>query len=120
MENNLNRGIRVLLADSKPMQNQLLAVALRRQGFEVLPCNAEIGPILEIAERSSTDVAVLSCSGVQTAGTHLAALHFSPHISRHSKSFPHRNGRPRGGGSGVPFWRPRHFLPGRLLIPIVL
>jgi DNA-binding NarL/FixJ family response regulator len=74
MDSNSNPGIRVLLADSKPMQNQLLAAALRRQGFEVFPCEAEIGPILQIAEGGGADVIVMSCSGPQTAPAHLTAL----------------------------------------------
>jgi DNA-binding NarL/FixJ family response regulator len=74
MENNLNPGIRVLLADSKPMQNQLLAGALRHQGFEVFTCNAEIGSILDLAQRSGAAVAVMSCSGQHTASAYLTAL----------------------------------------------
>jgi len=73
MDSNIKPGIRVLLADSKPMQNQLLAGALRHQGFEVFPCDADITSILQAAERSSPEVAVMSCSGPKDSG-YLAAL----------------------------------------------
>jgi DNA-binding NarL/FixJ family response regulator len=73
-------GIRVLLADSKPMENQLLAGALRHQGFQVFPCDAETASVLELAEHSRAEVAVMSCSGSQTAladMTPLRTLHLT-------------------------------------------
>jgi DNA-binding NarL/FixJ family response regulator len=73
-------GIRVLLADSKPMENQLLAGALRRQGFEVFPSGVEVASVLELAEHSRAEVAVMSCSGSQTAladMTPLRTLHLT-------------------------------------------
>jgi DNA-binding NarL/FixJ family response regulator len=60
-------GIRVLLADSKPMENQLLAGALRHQGFQVFPSDIEIASVLDLAEHIRAEVAVLSCSSSQTA-----------------------------------------------------
>jgi DNA-binding NarL/FixJ family response regulator len=73
-------GIRVLLADSKPMENQLLAGALRHQGFQVFPSDIEISSVLDLAEHSRADVAVMSCSGSQTAladMTPLRTLHLT-------------------------------------------
>lgn len=74
MEDNLNPGIRVLLADSKPMQSQLLAAALRQQGFQVFTCEPEVGSILQTAEGCTADVAVMSCSSRQSASAYLTAL----------------------------------------------
>jgi DNA-binding NarL/FixJ family response regulator len=74
MENKVNPGIRVLLADSKPMQNQLLAEALRQHGFQVFPCEPDIGSILQTAECCTVDVAVMSCSGPQSAAVYLTGL----------------------------------------------
>jgi DNA-binding NarL/FixJ family response regulator len=73
-------GIRVLLADSKPMENQLLAGALRHQGFQVFPSDIEIASVLDLAEHSRAEVAVMSCSGSQTAladMTPLRTLHLT-------------------------------------------
>lgn len=66
MEANSDRAIHVLLADSKPMESQLMAEALRNQGFQVSHCNAETSVILELVEYGAIDVAVLGCSGSQT------------------------------------------------------
>jgi len=66
MEANSERTVRVLLADSKPMESQLLAEALRKSGFQVSPCIPETGSILELVDSGTVDVAVLSCSGSQT------------------------------------------------------
>jgi len=79
-------GIRVLLADSKPMENQLLAGALRHQGFQVFPSDTEVASVLDVAEHSRAEVAVMSCSGSQTAladMTPLRSLHLTyPRISK--------------------------------------
>ncbi|HKW16063.1 MAG TPA: response regulator transcription factor [Terriglobales bacterium] len=56
-------GIRVLLADSKQLESQLLAGSLKDHGFQVACCPSEISPILELIERGMTDVAVISCTG---------------------------------------------------------
>jgi DNA-binding NarL/FixJ family response regulator len=53
-------GIRVLLADSKPMENQLLADSLKERGFQVFSCPSEAPPILELLESGVADVAVIS------------------------------------------------------------
>lgn len=63
METETTSGIRVLLADSKPMENQLLVSALRHRGFRVFPCEAEISSVLGIVERGDANVAMLSCAG---------------------------------------------------------
>lgn len=52
--------VRILLADSRPLQSQLLAQALREQGFSVLCCPAEQGAILQFLERNPFDVLVMS------------------------------------------------------------
>jgi DNA-binding NarL/FixJ family response regulator len=67
-------GIRVLLADSKPMESQLLAGALRHHGFRVFPCESELSPILQLAESGVVDVAVISCAGPQSGLPDLTAI----------------------------------------------
>lgn len=69
-----NRNVRVVLSDSKPIQNQLLAAALRDRGFEVFTCAAEIGRILDLTEQGFADVAVVACPGTQPIPASLAAL----------------------------------------------
>jgi DNA-binding NarL/FixJ family response regulator len=49
------------------MENELLAGALRHQGFQVFPSDIEVASVLELAENSRAEVAVMSCSGSQTA-----------------------------------------------------
>lgn len=75
MEDNSDQTIRVLLADSKPMESQLLADALRTRGFQVSPCMAETRSVLELAECGEVDVAVLGCSGSQTGLADMNPLH---------------------------------------------
>jgi DNA-binding NarL/FixJ family response regulator len=73
-------SISVLLADSKPMESQLLAGALRRHGFHVASCESEVAPVLELADHGPTDVAVLSCGVLQSGASDMAVLrtlHFS-------------------------------------------
>jgi DNA-binding NarL/FixJ family response regulator len=75
-----DNGVNVLLADSRPIENQLLAGALRSHGHRVLTCEAEAGAILQLLERESPDVVVISpppgtpdFSGLKFV--HLAAQH---------------------------------------------
>lgn len=75
MEGNSERTIRVLLADSKPIESQLLAEALRSRGFQVSPCIADTSSVLELVDSSAVDVAVLSCSGSQTGLADMNPLH---------------------------------------------
>ena len=67
-------GITVLLADSKPMENQLLAGSLRHRGFQVLSCSSEIAPILELVETTKADVAVLSAAPLASGIPEVSAL----------------------------------------------
>jgi DNA-binding NarL/FixJ family response regulator len=53
-------GIRVLLADSKQLELQLLAGALSRSGFDVVQCENRATPVLELADASVIDVALFS------------------------------------------------------------
>jgi DNA-binding NarL/FixJ family response regulator len=53
---------RVVLADSKPMENQLLAGALRQHGFEVFSFDSDSGAILDFVETGAADVLVVSCA----------------------------------------------------------
>src|SRR5581483_187891 len=72
--------ISVLLADSKPMEAQLLAAALQHRGVRVLPCDHNVASILEVAEQGNADVAVLSPVAVQFGALDLntlRTLHFS-------------------------------------------
>ncbi len=67
-------GISVLLADSKPMESQLLASALRHHGFQVSSCESELAPVLELADHGVMDVAVLSCAVLQNGDSDMAVL----------------------------------------------
>ena len=60
-------GISVLLADSKQMQNQLLAGSLKNRGFQIVSCASEVPPILEFLECGQADVAVISCVAAYSA-----------------------------------------------------
>lgn len=73
-------NIHVLLADSKPMEGQLLAGALHHHGFQVSSCEAELEQVLEFADHGTTDVAVLTCAVPQTGvldTTVLRTLHIA-------------------------------------------
>jgi DNA-binding NarL/FixJ family response regulator len=60
-ENDASAGtVRMLLADSRPLESQLLAEALREQGFGVLCCLPEPGAMLQFIERNPFDVLVMS------------------------------------------------------------
>jgi DNA-binding NarL/FixJ family response regulator len=67
-------SISVLLADSKPMESQLLAGALSHHGFHVSSCESELAPVLELADHGVTDVAVLSCAVLQSGESDMAVL----------------------------------------------
>src|SRR5437763_12437799 len=56
----LPNKVRVLLADSRPMESQLVAGALRSQGFLINACEAEAGPILQCIENGRPDLVVIS------------------------------------------------------------
>ena len=56
----LPNKVRVLLADSRPMESQLVAGALRSQGFLISACEAEAGPILQCIENGTPDIVVIS------------------------------------------------------------
>ena len=61
-ENLLPPFLRVLLADSRPMEGQLLADALRQKDMEVLACKAEAEAVLKFLEEQKTNVLVISCA----------------------------------------------------------
>jgi DNA-binding NarL/FixJ family response regulator len=67
-------NINVLLADSKPMESQLLASALRHHGFQVSSCEAELTPVLELADHGVMDVAVLSSAVLQSGESDMTVL----------------------------------------------
>lgn len=66
--------IRVVLADSKPMESQLLAGSLRHHGFEVLTCDSEVSSVLEIVEAGIVNVAVMSCTAAHSEFPDMTAL----------------------------------------------
>jgi DNA-binding NarL/FixJ family response regulator len=72
-------AIRVFLADSKPIENQLLAGALQHHGFEVVSSGGDPDSILNAVQSSSIDVIIVSCAGGQSAPemTTLRMLHNS-------------------------------------------
>jgi DNA-binding NarL/FixJ family response regulator len=57
---------RVLLADSRPMESQLLAGALRNQGFCVCTCESDPGAVLQVLEMGATDVLIVSSTPAGT------------------------------------------------------
>jgi DNA-binding NarL/FixJ family response regulator len=69
----------VLLADSKPIESQLLAGALAQQGFDVLCAESDSDSILQTLETTPADVAIVNCSRSQDGEspdlTALRALH---------------------------------------------
>jgi len=77
-------GIRVLLADSKQMESQLLAGSLRDRGFQVFSCPSDVSPILEFFECAFADVAVISSAYAHSAVPDLfRTLHLlHPHIPK--------------------------------------
>ena len=76
-------GVRVLLADSRPMESQLLAGALRAQGLCVYPCEAEAGAILQFLETASADVLIMSAPAGMQDVSPLRTVHLtSPQIPK--------------------------------------
>ena len=67
-------NIRVLLSDSKQMENQLLAGALRHHGFEVFSIDGESSSILGALEERTADVVVIGCVAPQSGLTDMTAL----------------------------------------------
>lgn len=55
----LSSTIRVLLAECRPLQSQLLAAALREQGFQVSTCAAEVEEVLQILQNEVPDVLLM-------------------------------------------------------------
>jgi DNA-binding NarL/FixJ family response regulator len=73
-------GIRVLLADSKQLEQQLLAGALSRSGFEVVQCQNQATAVLERADACVIDVALFSSgndSGTPNPLAPLRTLHLT-------------------------------------------
>ena len=81
MGNEATSPIRLLLADSKPLENQLLAGALRRHEFEVFPCDGEMSSVLEVVDHQTIDVALMTCCGSQTGLADLTGVR-SLHLTR--------------------------------------
>lgn len=86
MEDYCISSTRVLLADSQPMQNQVLASALRQQGFQVSQCDGELASILSAAEQQCPEVVVLTSHDRHATATEmnaLRALHLlHPHLPK--------------------------------------
>lgn len=77
-ENNASAGtIRILLADSRPLQTQLLTQALREQGFSVLCCPPEQGAILQSLERNLFDVLLMSIPQTSEDMSGLRTVHLT-------------------------------------------
>jgi DNA-binding NarL/FixJ family response regulator len=66
--------IRLFLADSKPIENQLLAGALQHHGFEVVSSDADPDSILGALHSSSFDVILVSCAGGNSGTPEMATL----------------------------------------------
>jgi DNA-binding NarL/FixJ family response regulator len=66
--------IRVFLADSKPIENQLLAGALQHHGFEVISSDPNPDSVLRTLESSRVDVLLVSCGGENTGSHGMAIL----------------------------------------------
>lgn len=56
------RRIRVLLADSKPIESQLLTGALTHEGFEVIACAADMDSLACATGQQTPDVIIVNCS----------------------------------------------------------
>jgi len=75
--------IRVLVADSSPMQRQLLVEALREQGFSAAASEADVGSILQRLEQEPCDVLVISASQLLAETSPLRAIHLNmPEIGK--------------------------------------
>jgi DNA-binding NarL/FixJ family response regulator len=73
----LSSGLSVFLADTKPIENQLLSSALRHQGFNVVSSSENDDN--EIPEMDQVDVVIVSCARAagQTDMNRLRSLHLS-------------------------------------------
>jgi DNA-binding NarL/FixJ family response regulator len=66
--------IRIFLADSKPIQNQLLAGALQHHGFEVVSNDADPDSVLSALQSSAVDVIIVGCTGAQSGTSEMSTL----------------------------------------------
>lgn len=73
-EKPLSPLLRVLLADSRLMESQLLTDALRQRDLQVLACKAEPEAVLKFLEEQQTNVLVISCAGATSAKPDFALL----------------------------------------------
>jgi len=74
----LSKAVRVLLADSRPIESQLLTGALRNHGFRVLPCESAPGAVLQMLETAAVDLLIMSCTVQGTPDvSNLRTIHFS-------------------------------------------
>lgn len=67
-------GIRVLVADSKQLELQLLAGALTRSGFVVIQSDNQPASVLDRAAACAVDVALFSCTAKESGTPDLTAL----------------------------------------------
>ena len=81
MDNKNPRRTRVLLADSKPMERQLVVGALQHHGFEVLSCDGEVASTLDLVQEGNPDIAVVTCAGSETGLCDMRPLR-TLHLSR--------------------------------------
>ena len=76
-------SLRILLADSRCMQGQLLAQALREQGFRVYQCSADVAAVLQVLEGEACDVMVMSASQSSPEVSPLRTVHLTtPQIAK--------------------------------------
>lgn len=75
------RIVRVLLADSRPLESQLLTAALEHHGFQVFSCAAELSVILELLNRMPSDVLLVS-SPASPAGALDTSILRSVHLAK--------------------------------------
>lgn len=81
----LSHRIRVLLADSKPIESQLLTGALTHEGFEVIACPTDMDLLACAAEQQTPNVIIVNCSNdvSQEETAILRGLHAAhPHIAK--------------------------------------
>ena len=74
---NSPNGIRVILADSRPMESHLLAGGLRSQGFWVGACEASPEAVLQFLENESADVLILGVQPTAPDAFSLRTIHFA-------------------------------------------
>jgi DNA-binding NarL/FixJ family response regulator len=70
-------SLRVLLANCRTMEAQLLAGALRSQGCSVYSCQADARSILGVLEEKQPDVVIVKPPSATTNVSMLRAVHFS-------------------------------------------